>query len=49
LVGNTPQRGIQLPAGKYQVTLINPTMNLRQTFQVNIASGKAVTKIVNLQ
>jgi hypothetical protein len=49
LVGNTPQMGIMLGAGRHTVTLVNPDFGLRKVLTVTIKRGEVATKIVNLQ
>jgi eukaryotic-like serine/threonine-protein kinase len=48
MVGNTPQMGIQLAAGKHTVKLVNPDMGLQKTFAVSVNNGQTVTKVMNL-
>lgn len=48
LVGNTPQMGIVVPAGKHNITLVNPTFGMKKTIPVSVRAGETVTKIVAL-
>jgi len=47
-VGTTPQLGLQLPAGKHRVKLVNEPMAMSKTIRVSIAPGETQTQIVNL-
>jgi eukaryotic-like serine/threonine-protein kinase len=48
LVGNTPQFGLALRAGKHSVKLVNTTMELSKTLSVVIQAGQTLTKVENL-
>jgi serine/threonine protein kinase len=48
LVGNTPQMGIVVPAGKHNITLVNPTFGMKKTIPVSVRPGETITKIVAL-
>jgi serine/threonine-protein kinase len=48
MMGNTPQLGMALPAGKHDVKLVNPLLGMSRKFSVRIQSGKIETKIVEL-
>lgn len=48
LVGNTPQMGIQLPAGRHRITLVNSDLGIRKLVEVTIVAGKVETKIITL-
>ncbi len=44
-VGNTPLMGHRLPAGKHDVELINPAMNMKKRLTVNIAADEITTRV----
>jgi eukaryotic-like serine/threonine-protein kinase len=46
LVGNTPQIGVQLSAGRHKVKLVNPELDMTRGFSVDIEAGKTTTKTV---
>jgi eukaryotic-like serine/threonine-protein kinase len=46
LVGNTPQIGVQLSAGRHKVKLVNPELEMTRGFSVDIEAGKTTTKTV---
>jgi hypothetical protein len=48
LVGNTPQIGLELGPGRHTVILLNESLAVSKTFEVNLKPGKVLTKIVNL-
>lgn len=48
MVGNTPQMGIQLSAGKHTIKLVNPQMGLKKTFSITTKAGQTETKVLNL-
>jgi serine/threonine-protein kinase len=48
LVGNTPQMGIQLSAGRHRITLVNKDLGIRKMVEVTIVAGKVETKIITL-
>lgn len=48
LVGNTPQMGIQLSAGRHRITLVNKDLGIRKLVEVTIVAGKVETKIITL-
>lgn len=48
LVGNTPQTGIVLSAGRHTVTLVNPQFNLRKVLTIQLKPGESVTRVVAL-
>jgi hypothetical protein len=48
VVGNTPQLGLQLRAGKHKVKLVNEPMAMSKTIRVWIAPGETQTQILNL-
>jgi eukaryotic-like serine/threonine-protein kinase len=48
LVGNTPQMGLTLPAGKHNITLVNPTFGMKKTVAVDVKANETVTKIISL-
>jgi len=49
LIGETPQMGIPLKAGKHDITCVNPDFGINKTFEVDIPAEKTVTKILTLQ
>jgi hypothetical protein len=49
LVGSTPQRNIDLPAGRHRLVLINPEFNIRQALDVNIRAGQVTNRSVTLR
>jgi len=49
LVGNTPQRNIELSAGSHRLTLVNESFNIREVVQVNIQAGKTLKKVLTLK
>jgi hypothetical protein len=48
LVGNTPQMGLALKAGRHTVKLVNASMGISKTIKVNLEPGQTLTKVVNL-
>jgi eukaryotic-like serine/threonine-protein kinase len=46
LIGNTPQIGVQLSAGRHKVKLVNPELDMTRGFSVDIEAGKTTTKTV---
>jgi serine/threonine-protein kinase len=48
LVGNTPLLGLELPAGKHTVRLVNEPMDLTKTISLKIKAGDTVTRLENL-
>lgn len=48
MVGNTPQQGVPLSAGRHKVQLVNPQMGLNKTISVSIKTGQVTTQVVNL-
>lgn len=46
--GTTPLAAVNLPAGKHRITLRNPELKAEESFEVNIESGKTVSRVVNL-
>lgn len=44
----TPQRSIELPAGKHRVTLINRDHRIKKSFSVRIQAGKRIRAIQDL-
>jgi eukaryotic-like serine/threonine-protein kinase len=48
MVGNTPQMGIQLAAGKHTIKLVNPEMGLKKSFTFTARAGETETKVLNL-
>lgn len=47
-IGSTPILNHEVPAGRHTLKLHNPDLDLSQTIQVNVGSGKTVTKRVTL-
>ncbi|MEY4579685.1 MAG: hypothetical protein RL701_4388 [Pseudomonadota bacterium] len=47
-VGHTPLLGLELPAGKHTVRMVNEPMDLTKTFAVKIKAGDTVTRLENL-
>jgi serine/threonine-protein kinase len=47
-VGNTPQRALQLSAGRHKIKLTNPDLGLSKTIRIKIKAGETVTKIETL-
>jgi serine/threonine-protein kinase len=47
-VGNTPQRALQLSAGRHKIKLTNPELGLSKTIRIKIKAGETVTKIETL-
>jgi hypothetical protein len=48
LIGNTPQMGVSVPAGRYQVRLSNPELGMTKSFTVHVAAGEQVTRVETL-
>jgi hypothetical protein len=48
LVGNTPQMGLPLSAGRHKIKLVNPPLEMTKVLSVEIAPGQVVTKTINL-
>lgn len=48
LVGNTPQMGIQLSAGRHRLTLVNEPLGIRKMVEVTIVADQTMTKIIQL-
>jgi hypothetical protein len=46
LIGNTPQIGVQLSAGRHKVKLVNPELDMTRGFSIDIEAGKTTTKTV---
>jgi hypothetical protein len=44
LVGNTPQMGLRLRAGKHQIELVNPQLSMSKKFQVEVQADEIVTR-----
>jgi serine/threonine-protein kinase len=49
LVGNTPQMGLRLRAGKHQIELVNPQLGMSKKFQVTVAADEIVTRAEMLE
>ena len=49
MIGNTPLLNVPLRAGKHKVKLVNPQLGMSKQLTVQIAKGKATTKVVELQ
>jgi serine/threonine-protein kinase len=49
LVGNTPQLGVSVPAGRHTIRLFNPEFGMSKTFTVSVAPGESVTRIEMLE
>ena len=49
LVGNTPQLGLRLPAGRYTVRLANSELGMSKTLIVNVAAGEFVSRVETLE
>jgi hypothetical protein len=49
LIGNTPQMGLRVPAGRYTVRLSNPELGMSKTIVVQVAAGEHVTRIESLE
>ena len=49
MIGNTPLLNVPLRAGKHKVKLVNPQLGMSKQLTVQIAKGKATTKVVDLQ
>jgi len=47
-VGNTPQRALQLSAGRHKIKLTNPELGLSKTIRIKIKAGETLTKIETL-
>jgi len=48
LVGNTPQFGVVVTAGRHTIRLVNPEFDMSKTFTVNVAPGESLTRIETL-
>jgi hypothetical protein len=48
-VGNTPQMGLRLRAGKHQIELVNPQLGMSKKFQVTVAADEIVTRAEMLE
>jgi serine/threonine-protein kinase len=48
LIGDTPQTGIVLGAGRHTVTLVNAQFDLRKVLTVELKPGQTVTKVIAL-
>jgi serine/threonine-protein kinase len=48
LVGNTPQMGLPLSAGRHKIKLVNPPLEMTKVVSVEIEPGQVVTKTINL-
>lgn len=48
-VGNTPQLGLRLPAGRYTVRLANSELGMSKTLIVNVAAGEFVSRVETLE
>jgi serine/threonine-protein kinase len=48
-IGNTPQLGLQLPAGTHSVRLVNSEFGMTRTFTVKLAAGERVTRVETLK
>jgi len=40
--------GLTLPAGKHNITLVNPTFGMKKTVAVDVKANETVTKIISL-
>ena len=47
-VGNTPQMGLLLPAGRHKLKLVNPPLEMTKILSVQIEPGQVVTETINL-
>ena len=47
-VGNTPQMGLPLPAGRHKIKLVNTPLEMSKVFSVELEPGQVVTKTINL-
>ncbi|HKP58361.1 MAG TPA: PEGA domain-containing protein [Polyangiales bacterium] len=45
LIGNTPQFGISLPAGKHSVRLVNAEFGMSKVFTLKLGAGESVTRV----
>jgi hypothetical protein len=45
LIGNTPQLGIQLSAGKHSVRLVNSEFGMSKTIALKLGAGESVTRV----
>jgi hypothetical protein len=48
MVGHTPQMALSLPAGRHQIKLVNPPMNMSKDLSVTIEAGRTLTKVETL-
>jgi hypothetical protein len=48
LIGNTPLLNVPLRPGKHKLRLVNPDLGMSKQLTIDIAKGKATTKVVDL-
>jgi hypothetical protein len=48
-IGNTPQLGLQLPAGTHSVRLVNSEFGMSKSFTVKLGAGEQVTRVETLK
>lgn len=49
LLGNTPQLGVRLPAGKHTLRLVNPEFNMTKTITVDLGAGENLSRVETLE
>lgn len=48
LLGNTPQLGVRLPAGKHTLRLVNPEFNMTKTIDIDLGAGESLSRVESL-
>jgi hypothetical protein len=48
-LGNTPQLGLRLPAGRHTLRLVNPEFNMTKTITVELSAGENLSRVETLQ
>jgi hypothetical protein len=49
LLGNTPQLGVRVPAGRHTLRLVNPEFNMTKTFSVDVSAGENISRVETLE